>query len=177
MPASQSCPLSASTDNAKFSINKCRHSAQLITGTGPSDHQNHFTGQVGTLAFKKENKRGSANRETETKWKRRRERERENHPQKTRLNLNTVSQVQSTAEKELTPLVTYTMTIFTVFYKVFKNLVPKPWDFPSGLFSKASAFNAGDPGLIPASGTSSEEGNGNPLQYSCLENPMDGGTW
>ena len=105
------------------------------------------------------------------------ERERENHPQKTRLNLNTVSQVQSMAEKELTPLVTYTMTIFTVFYKVFKNLVPKPWDFPSGLFSKASAFNAGDPGLIPASGTSSEEGNGNPLQYSCLENPMDGGTW
>ena len=35
----------------------------------------------------------------------------------------------------------------------------------------------GDLGLIPGSGRSSEEGNGNPLQYSCLENPMDGGAW
>ena len=48
-------------------------------------------------------------------------------------------------------------------------------DFPGGLDGKASAFSAGDPGLIPGSGTSSGEGNGNPLQYSCLENPMDGG--
>ena len=176
MPASQSCPLSASTDNAKFSINKCRHSAQLITGTGPSDHQNHLRGRWVLLHSRKKTREGvqtGKQRQNEREG----ERERENHPQKTRLNLNTVSQVQPTAEKELTPLVTYTMTIFTVFYKVFKNLVPKPWDFPSGLFSKASAFNVGDLGLIPASGTSSEEGNGNPLQYSCLENPMDGGTW
>jgi len=43
--------------------------------------------------------------------------------------------------------------------------------------SKASAYNAGDPGSIPESGRSPGEGNGNPLQYSCLENPMDGGTW
>ena len=49
--------------------------------------------------------------------------------------------------------------------------------FPGGLGSKASAYNAGDPGLIPGSGRSPEEGNGNPLQYSCLENPMDGGAW
>ena len=35
----------------------------------------------------------------------------------------------------------------------------------------------GDPGLIPGSGRSSEEGNGNPLQYSFLENPMDKGNW
>ena len=42
---------------------------------------------------------------------------------------------------------------------------------------KASAHNAGDLGLIPGSGRSSGEGNGNPLQYSCLENPMDGGDW
>ena len=35
----------------------------------------------------------------------------------------------------------------------------------------------GDMGSIPGSGRSSEEGNGNPLQYSCLENPMDGGAW
>jgi len=40
-----------------------------------------------------------------------------------------------------------------------------------------SACSAGDPGLIPGSGRSSGEGNGNPLQYSCLENPMDGGAW
>ena len=37
--------------------------------------------------------------------------------------------------------------------------------------------NAGDVGLIPGSGRSPEKGNGNPLQYSCLGNPMDGGAW
>ena len=42
---------------------------------------------------------------------------------------------------------------------------------------KASAYNVGDLGLIPGSGRSFGEGNGNPLQYSCLENPMDGGEW
>ena len=46
--------------------------------------------------------------------------------------------------------------------------------FPAGSDGKASACNAGDPGLIPGSGRSPGEGNGNPLQYSCLENPMDG---
>ena len=40
-----------------------------------------------------------------------------------------------------------------------------------------SASNAGDLGSIPGSGRSLGEGNGNPLQYSCLENPMDGGAW
>ena len=43
--------------------------------------------------------------------------------------------------------------------------------FPGGSEGKASACNAGDPGLIPGSGRSPGEGNGNPLQYSCLENP------
>ena len=42
---------------------------------------------------------------------------------------------------------------------------------------KAAAYNAGDLGSIPGSGRSSGEGNGNPLQYSCLENSMDGGAW
>ena len=42
---------------------------------------------------------------------------------------------------------------------------------------KASVYTAGDPGSIPGSGRSPGEGNGNPLQYSCLENPMDGGAW
>ena len=48
-------------------------------------------------------------------------------------------------------------------------------DFPDGSDGKASAYNAGDPGSIPGLGRSSGEGNGNPLQYSCLENPMDRG--
>ena len=50
-------------------------------------------------------------------------------------------------------------------------------DFPGDSDSKASAYNVGDPGLIPGLGRSSGEGNGTPLQYSCLENPMDGGAW
>ena len=49
--------------------------------------------------------------------------------------------------------------------------------FPGGSLVKNLSANAGDPGLILGSGRSPEEGNGNPLQYSCLENPMDGGAW
>ena len=49
--------------------------------------------------------------------------------------------------------------------------------FPDGSDGKASACNAGDSGLIPGLGRSPGEGNGNPLQYSCLENPRDGGAW
>ena len=49
--------------------------------------------------------------------------------------------------------------------------------FPGGSDGKASACNAGDPGSIPGSGRSPGEGNGNSLQYSCLEIPMDGGVW
>ena len=50
-------------------------------------------------------------------------------------------------------------------------------DFPGGSASKASAYNVGDPGSIPWLGRSSGEGNGNPLQYSSLENPMDREAW
>ena len=50
-------------------------------------------------------------------------------------------------------------------------------DFPGGSDGKASAYIAGDPDSIPGSGRAPGEGNGNPLQYSCLENPMDGGIW
>ena len=50
-------------------------------------------------------------------------------------------------------------------------------DFPGGSDGKASAYNAEDPGSIPGWGRSPGEGNGTPLQYSCLENPMDGGDW
>ena len=49
--------------------------------------------------------------------------------------------------------------------------------FPSGSDGKASAYNAGDLGLIPGLGISPGEGNGNPLQYFYLENPMDRGAW
>ena len=51
------------------------------------------------------------------------------------------------------------------------------WGFPGGSDCKESACNAGDPDLIPGSGRSPGEGNGNPLQYPCLENPMDRGAW
>ena len=50
-------------------------------------------------------------------------------------------------------------------------------DFPGGSDSKASVYNAGDLGLIPGLGRFPGEGNGNPLQYPCLESPMDGGAW
>ena len=50
-------------------------------------------------------------------------------------------------------------------------------DFPGDSDGKASAYNAGDQGSIPGSGRSPGEGNGNPLQYCCLEKSMDGGTW
>ena len=49
--------------------------------------------------------------------------------------------------------------------------------FPCGSNGKETADNVGDLGSIPGPGRSPEEGNGNPLQYSCLENPMDGGSW
>ena len=52
-----------------------------------------------------------------------------------------------------------------------------PMNFPGGSDGKASAYNAGDPGPIPGLGRSSGEGNGNPLQHSCLENPLDRGDW
>ena len=53
----------------------------------------------------------------------------------------------------------------------------KIWGFILGSDGKASAYNAGDPGSIPGLGRSPGEGNGYPLQYSCLDNPMDGRSW
>ena len=49
--------------------------------------------------------------------------------------------------------------------------------FPHNSVGKESAYNVGELGSIPGSGRSPGEGNGNPLQYSCLENPMDRGAW
>ena len=52
-----------------------------------------------------------------------------------------------------------------------------PFGFPAGSAGKESACSAGDLGLIPRSGRFLEEGNDNPVQYSCLENSMDRGAW
>ena len=49
--------------------------------------------------------------------------------------------------------------------------------FPGGSVGKESVCNAGNVGLIPGLGSAPERGNGNPLQYSCMENPMDRGAW
>ena len=51
------------------------------------------------------------------------------------------------------------------------------WAFPGGSEVKVSASKVGVPGSIPGWGRSSVEGSGSPLQYSCLENPVDGGAW
>ena len=56
-------------------------------------------------------------------------------------------------------------------------LFPTPVGFPAGSEVKNPPANAGDAGSIPGSGRSPAGGNGNPLQYSCLENPMDRGAW
>ena len=59
----------------------------------------------------------------------------------------------------------------------FSPVYYKCGSFPCSSVGKESACNTGDPGLIPWLGRSPGEGNGNPLQYSGLENPMDRGTW
>ena len=51
------------------------------------------------------------------------------------------------------------------------------FNFPGGSEGKAAIYDAGDPGSIPGLGRSLGEGNGSPLQYYCLENPMDRGAW
>ena len=55
--------------------------------------------------------------------------------------------------------------------------IPHVIGFPGSSAGKQSTCIAGDPSLIPGLGRSSGEGNANPLQYSCLENPMDGEDW
>jgi len=61
---------------------------------------------------------------------------------------------------------------YVIFHKGFLNL-----GFPGGSEGKVSVCNPGDLGSIPESGRFPGEGNGNPLQYSCLENPIDGEAW
>ena len=61
------------------------------------------------------------------------------------------------------------MAVNTPFLRITK--------FPGGSDGKESACNVGNLGLIPESGRSPGEGNGNPIQYSCVENPTDRGAW
>ena len=60
---------------------------------------------------------------------------------------------------------------------LFNGYILSVWGFPGGSDGKEPACNSGDPGSIPGSGRSPGEGNGNPLQYSCLENSMDRRAW
>ena len=64
-----------------------------------------------------------------------------------------------------------------MIYIVYKEVGIRPHIFPGGSDGKASVYNAGDPGLSPGLGRSLGEGNGNPLQYYYLENPMERGAW
>ena len=65
----------------------------------------------------------------------------------------------------------------TYFLKLTYEIGLCRYIFPGVPVGKESASNAGDPGLIPGLGRFLGEGNGNPLQYSCLGNPMDRGAW
>ena len=69
---------------------------------------------------------------------------------------------------------TFVWKVMSIFFIVLSTLL---MGFPGGAEVKASACNLGDPGSIPRLGRSSGEENGNPLQYSFLENSMDGGSW
>ena len=75
--------------------------------------------------------------------------------------------------------VSFIKVMWFSMYRSFISLIKYIyWDFPGGTSGKELAFQCRrlrDPGSIPGSGRSPGEGHGNPLQYSCLENPMDGG--
>ena len=64
-----------------------------------------------------------------------------------------------------------------IFFTYLQNNIKFGHDFRNSSDSEVSVYSAGDLGSIPGSGRSPGEENGNPLQYSCLENSMDGGTW
>ena len=70
-----------------------------------------------------------------------------------------------------------TCLLRTSIHSAYVEHLLRVWGFPGDSDDKESACNLGNPGLIPGSGKSSGEGNGNPLQYSCLENSMDRGAW
>ena len=67
---------------------------------------------------------------------------------------------------------TYLNIVKAIYEKPTANII-----LNGGSDGKVSVYDAGDPGLIPGLGRSPGEGNGNPPQYSCLDNPMEGGAW
>ena len=69
------------------------------------------------------------------------------------------------------------MTIVIIASHHFYLLAHQHKGFPGGSVDKESGYNAGDGVSTPGSGRSPGGGHGNPLQYSCLENPMDRGAW
>ena len=89
----------------------------------------------------------------------------------------------------LCPINTFLLTLYSMFLAIlfylfefigwlmFLVFTPMILSFPGSSVDKESACNAGDWGSIPGLGRSPGEGNGNPLQYSCLENPMDRRAW
>ena len=84
-------------------------------------------------------------------------------------------------QSESIPVASFFPASKSVTRRVSFNLIwQRSWGaplFPGGSDGKASVYNGGDLGSIPGSGRFPGEGNGNPLQYPCLENPMDGGAW
>ena len=92
-----------------------------------------------------------------------------NHKGSPRLIYN--SSIFSFSFKKKLQEVTSYLRIYGFFY------LPYCWKFFGGSVSKESTCNAGDPGSIPVLGRSPGERNGNPLLYSCLENPTDRGAW
>ena len=67
------------------------------------------------------------------------------------------------------------LKLYLILYNITNNCIPQ--GFPGGSDGKESVCNGGDQVLIPGSGRSPGEGNGNPLQYSCLENSMVARAW
>ena len=75
------------------------------------------------------------------------------------------------ATEKIIALTRWTLSVMSLLFDMLFM------DFPGGSDSKASIYNVGDLDSIPGLGRSAGEGSGNPLQYYCLENPMDRGAW
>ena len=89
-----------------------------------------------------------------------------------------MKQLSSSSNKEVTREEEYSGTyVFAVLLVLGAEGHPGPGGFPGGSLIKNPPANAGDMGLIPGLGRSPGEGNGNPFQYSCLENSMYRGAW
>ena len=74
-------------------------------------------------------------------------------------------------------IVEYYLAVKSKTIMIFETTLIELWGFPGGSDSKESDCNVGNLGSVPGLGRSPGEENGNPLQYSCLENPMDRGAW